>query len=86
MGRREEAKAEFAQTRILNKAADQSVFTKIDEARAQNKPAETKSAAPQPPEQPVQQVASQAAAYKIRLTHRWAPPGYWKPISEIRTL
>ncbi|MGH9587492.1 MAG: tetratricopeptide repeat protein [Acidobacteriaceae bacterium] len=48
MGRREEAKAEFAKTRSLNKAADQSVFTKISEARAKNKSAETTSAPEQP--------------------------------------
>lgn len=44
MGRREEAKAEFAKTKSLNKAADQSVFTKISEARAKNKSAEKASA------------------------------------------
>jgi hypothetical protein len=52
MGKREEAKAEFAKTRSLNKAADQSVFAKIAEARAKNKSAETTSPAPQSPEQP----------------------------------
>ena len=52
MGRKEEAKAEFARTRSLNKAADQSVFTKINEARTKNKSADTTSPAPQPPEQP----------------------------------
>lgn len=39
MGRREEAKAEFAKTKSLNKAADQSVLTKLDEAHAKNKSA-----------------------------------------------
>lgn len=52
MGRREEAKAEFAKTKGLNKAADQSILTKLDEARAKSKSAETTSTAPQPPEQP----------------------------------
>jgi tetratricopeptide (TPR) repeat protein len=46
MGRSEEAKAEFAKTKSLNKAADQSVLTKLDEARARNKPAETTSPSP----------------------------------------
>ena len=50
MGRIEQAKAEFAKTKSLNKAADQSVFTKISEARAKNESAETTSA----PEQPAQ--------------------------------
>ncbi|HET8636498.1 MAG TPA: hypothetical protein VFL96_06580, partial [Acidobacteriaceae bacterium] len=54
MGRKEEAKAEFAKTRSLNKAADQSVFTKINEARAKNGSAGTASTAPQPTEQAVQ--------------------------------
>ena len=52
MGRREEAKIEFARTKSLNKAADQSVLTKLDEARAKNKSAEAPSPAPQPSEQP----------------------------------
>jgi tetratricopeptide (TPR) repeat protein len=37
MGRREEAKAEFAKTKSLNKAADQSVLTKMDEAKSAQK-------------------------------------------------
>lgn len=37
MGRREEAKAEFAKTKNLNKAADQSVLTKLDQAHTKNK-------------------------------------------------
>jgi len=54
MGRKEEAKAEFAKTRSLNKAADQSVFTKINEARAKSGSAGTASTAPQPTERAVQ--------------------------------
>lgn len=37
MGRREEAKAEFAKTKNLNKAADQSVLTKLNQAHTNNK-------------------------------------------------
>ncbi|MFZ0662885.1 MAG: tetratricopeptide repeat protein [Acidobacteriaceae bacterium] len=54
MGRKEDAKAEFAKTKTLNKAADQSVLTKLDEARGRNKSAKTTSPAPQPLERPNQ--------------------------------
>jgi tetratricopeptide (TPR) repeat protein len=54
MGKKEEAKAEFAKTRSLNKAADQSVFTKINEARTKNTSAGTPPPTPQSTEQAVQ--------------------------------
>jgi tetratricopeptide (TPR) repeat protein len=40
MGRKDEAKAEFDKTRSLQKAADESVFTKLHEAQANGKPPE----------------------------------------------
>src|SRR5580704_3336834 len=40
MGRKDEADAEFLKTRSLTKAADDSVSSKIDNARAKSKPAE----------------------------------------------
>jgi tetratricopeptide (TPR) repeat protein len=45
MGRKEEAKAEFDKTRGLQKAADETVFNKLHEARAKGKPAEEAPAA-----------------------------------------
>jgi tetratricopeptide (TPR) repeat protein len=52
MGKREEAKAEFAKTKSLNKAADETVLSKFGGAHAKNKPAEAATSAPQTPEQP----------------------------------
>ena len=51
MGRKEEAKAEFAKTKSLNKAADETVLTKLGDAHAKNKPTEPASAEPQGSEQ-----------------------------------
>jgi tetratricopeptide (TPR) repeat protein len=46
MGKNEEAKAEIQKTRNLTKAADDSVFSKLVNARAKSKPAEGTAAAP----------------------------------------
>ncbi|HTV05751.1 MAG TPA: tetratricopeptide repeat protein [Acidobacteriaceae bacterium] len=52
MGRREEAKAEFAKTKNLNKTADETVLTKLGDERAKNKPGEATTAVPHSSEQP----------------------------------
>jgi tetratricopeptide (TPR) repeat protein len=46
MGKNEEAKVEFDKTRSLQKASDQSVFTKLHQAQAQGDPASSQSASP----------------------------------------
>jgi Flp pilus assembly protein TadD len=46
MGKNEEAKVEFDKTRSLQKAADQSVFTKLHQAQAQGDPAANQSSSP----------------------------------------
>jgi tetratricopeptide (TPR) repeat protein len=45
MGRKEEASAEFQKTSSLTKAADDSVFSKLDKERVKDKPAEGAAAA-----------------------------------------
>lgn len=46
MGRNEEAKVEFDKTRSLQKASDQSVFTKLHQAQAKGDPAAGQSTSP----------------------------------------
>ena len=46
LGKNEEAKVEFDKTRSLQKAADQSVFTKLHQAQAQGDPAANQSSSP----------------------------------------
>jgi Flp pilus assembly protein TadD len=47
-GKNDEANAEFAKTRTLQKASDQTVFNKLHEAQEKGKPAENPSAAEAP--------------------------------------
>lgn len=52
MGNREEAKVEFAKTKNLNKAADETVLSKMGEGRAKKKSGEATTAPPRSSEQP----------------------------------
>ncbi len=47
MGKNEEAKVEFAKASSLNKAADDALFNKINNAHARSRPAQNPSAAPE---------------------------------------
>jgi tetratricopeptide (TPR) repeat protein len=51
VGKNEEAKVEFDKTRSLQKASDQSVFTKLHQAQAQGDPASGQSTTPPPTKQ-----------------------------------
>ena len=46
VGKGAEAKAEFDKTRSLQKAADESVFTKLEEAQAKGQPADKAQSVP----------------------------------------